>query len=195
VTSPRLGWYLQRVHSTPLDPPDASNRVTVVTTVSRWDLVKLNFLVTPSLPSTWISLGFVAMLTCGVWVTKEGIPITARAFLVLLIAVVLATAVFFAFLLVFSLGLVLLSPSRGVLGEHLFSVQSDGLREQTTANDTLIKWGGAQDLVRTSAFILIRVAPALCHVLPRRNFVSQSEFDTFWISIQPLKHERRPTQV
>lgn len=166
----------------------------ITTRMSRRDLLTFNLLVAPRLAAPWISLGFVATLTGIAFVADQGLPTTLRASFVLFFAIAFAAIVFLSFMLLLILGFALLSPSHGVLGEHVYSVQSDGVREQTVANDTLIKWGGARDLVRTSAFILIRVAPALFHVLPRRSFTSQAEFDEFWERIQALKRERRPTQ-
>jgi hypothetical protein len=165
----------------------------VTTRISRWDLLTFNLLVTPRLAHTWIACGFIATLAGIGFVARQGLPTTPRAFFIVFIAIALAAIAFLFFMLLFILGFVLLSPSHGILGEHVYSVQSDGVREQTVANDTLIKWGGAQDLMRTSVFILIRVAPGLFHVLPRRSFTSQAKFDEFWECIQALR--RDPTRA
>lgn len=164
--------------------------MSVTTRISRWDLLTFNLLVTPRVGATWILFGVVATVVCVTSVVTQGLPTTPRAVFVLFVSIAFAAIAFAVLLLLFILGFVLLSPGQGLLGEHVYSVEADGVREQTSANDTLIKWGGAQELVRTSAFILIRIAPALFHVLPRRSFTSQVEFDEFWQRIQPLKRER-----
>lgn len=179
----------------PAPIPRSPNAMVVTTRISRWDLLTVNLLVAPRQPVTWISFGFVVTLVGINFVADQGLPTTPRAFFVLFFAIACAAMVFVSVMLLLILGFALLSPSHGILGEHVYSVQSDGVREQTAANDTLIKWGGAQDLVRTSTFILIRVAPALFHALPRRSFTSQAEFEQFWECIQALKRERRRAQA
>jgi hypothetical protein len=65
-------------------------------------------------------------------------------------------------------------------------VREDGLLEVTTANETLTKWGGATALYRRDRFLCIKVAPGLHHVIPRRFFQSEQEFEAFWSAIQRL---------
>ena len=105
-----------------------------------------------------------------------------------IVAIITATVVLVVGL-VTSLLFVLITSNaaNGVLGEHLYSFQVDGLREQTSANDSLVKWGGARAAHRIGGFILISVAPALFHVLPRRCFASVDDYDAFWHMTQRLK--------
>ncbi len=163
--------------------------------VSRWDVLKVSLLITPRLASTWVTVGIVATVPCVLGIARRGFPTTLRASFVEFAAFALVAIAMLSLMLLFITGFVLLSPGHGILGEHVYSVESDGVREQTVANDTLIKWGGAQNLVRTSTFILIRIAPALFHLVPRRSFSSQAEYDEFWEGIQALERGPRPTQA
>jgi hypothetical protein len=127
-----------------------------------------------------------------VGISASGVPSTARQVLALLLPILVVSGSSVGVGLLFALmsGLLAAKRASGILGDHVYSIQSDGLREQTSVNDTLLRWGGAQDLIRTSAFLLIRIGPALFHILPRRSFSSVEEYNAFWRAIQPLKRKR-----
>lgn len=153
----------------------------------------MNVTVAPRLTSTWVAFGLIAGVTCLVDISASGVPNAAGEVVELLLLMLLVSGFSLGVGLLFGLTVVLLGAKRaiGILGEHVYTIQSDGLREQTLANDTLIRWGGAQKLVRTSALILIRVGPALFHIVPRRWFASNDEYDTFWVAIQSLTRVSR----
>jgi len=163
--------------------------------ITRWDLVTLNLAITPRLRSTWLAWGFVAACAGGIEIAADGYPTTARAWFGMVTAMLLVATVFSTVMFGITLCAILFmsGTANGVIGEHIYVFTDHGLREQTSANDTLIRWNGVRDVRRTSRFILIGVSPALYHVLPRRCFESAAKYDEFWRAVRRLKHGGRPT--
>ncbi len=171
-------------------PESNAGRQVVTVHLTLLDLFRFNLAILPR--SSWGRLSLGAYLGFGI-VTGfaiVGVPATFREVLAWLLA---AAAVTMVGLIVFCVFLVpfffLSSRTPGLLGEHVFTIKHEGLREETSANDTLIRWGGAHDLHRTDGFILIGTSPVMFHVLPRRSFASQAAFEAFWAAIQPLKRQ------
>lgn len=89
-----------------------------------------------------------------------------------------------AFIAIFGLALVfvLLSSNTksGVIGVHTYTIEESGLREQTAANDTLNYWAAIQKIEKTQNAILIQINAWLFHVLPRRAFDGQEQYEAFF---------------
>ena len=163
--------------------------------LTRWDLIGFNLLLTPRFRATWVVWTTIALVVAVAQLAFGGVPKSTAGWIAAAIVGVLAATAASVVGFIISLVFVLVTSgsANGVLGEHVYSFQADGLREQTSANDTVVKWGGARDAHRIGAFILINVGPALFHVLPRRCFASAAEYDAFWEMTQRLKPVRRPT--
>jgi hypothetical protein len=161
--------------------------------LTRWDLVAFNLLLTPRLRSTWIVCATIGLILVLLLVVSRGVPTSGVEWLAIAIGAAVGATAFLGVGFLISIVFVLStsSASNGILGEHTYSFEADGLREQTSANDTLIKWGGARDVRRLGAFVLINISPALYHVIPRRCFASSNEYDEFWAKAQRLKNSLR----
>jgi hypothetical protein len=161
----------------------------VIVNLTRRDLLTFNLFITPRLRGTWIVWTTLILIFVLVQLLAAESPVTTTVVVANAIAAVIGATAVLLVGLVIPLVFVLVSSStaNGVLGQHTYSFQNDGLRERTEANDTLLKWGGARDIRRIGPFILIGVAPALFHVLPRRCFASSTEYDAFWGQAQRLK--------
>jgi hypothetical protein len=83
--------------------------------------------------------------------------------------------------LLFSLAYIATAPSlgAGVLGAHTYAFTDNGLLETTSANETLIKWGGAQSVSERRGLLHIEVARGLFHLIPRRAFESDAIYSEF----------------
>jgi hypothetical protein len=160
--------------------------------LTTWDLLWFNVLIFPRASWGRVSIGlYVAMGLVG-GIATGGVPATFDEVLfVVLFAGVLVTVCLVGFLVFLVLFVLLSSRSPGLLGEHVFSLELDGLRETTSANDTLLRWGGVHGLHRTGGAIFIGISPMVFHVLPRRFFAWQAAFDAFWAAIQPLKRRAK----
>jgi len=79
-----------------------------------------------------------------------------------------------------------LRRARGVLGEHVFEITPDGLREATDAGETRVAWGNAEKMMRTRSYLLVRIHARGFFVFPRRAFADRAAYDDFWKGLQPL---------
>ena len=98
------------------------------------------------------------------------------------VLVAISSAGGFAAIFVFSLVFILLNSNTksGVLGTHTYTIEDAGLRERTEANDTLNYWPAIQKIDRTKTAITIQINAWLFHVLPRRAFDGQEQYDAFY---------------
>lgn len=92
----------------------------------------------------------------------------------------------FALIFVFSLAFVLLGSTTrsGVLGTHTYTIEDLGLREQTEANDTLNYWPAIQKIEKSRTAIVVQINAWLFHVLPRRAFDSEQQYDAFYNALK-----------
>jgi len=164
---------------------DGARSVTVHLT--RWDLLWLNVGVMSRWHGAWLAglSAVIGALALQAW--ARDITGSGRGGLLMASAVLLTAAVASAGGCLVALGVMLFSSREGsVLGEHTYSFHNDGLRERSGAGDTLLRWSGVRAVRRRSSFILIHVAPGLCHALPRRSFGSAGEYQAFWRAAQRL---------
>jgi len=158
---------------------EITREVRVVTKLS--DIVLANLLLFHRTPGTiaffiWVALGYIGM---GLY--REGIsqPLPALSALAaegLLVGAVVVVTLFAVSLAV----LVVTAPRRpGVLGEHLFLLEEEGLREITRTNDSLQKWLGIRAIRKTKHFALVHISDYLFHVIPRRSFVRGEDYEDF----------------
>ena len=98
-----------------------------------------------------------------------------------------------AFLGIFLISLVFMllgsTAKSGVVGLHKFTIEDAGLREQTSANDTLNYWSGIKKIEKTRAAINVQINPWLFYVMPRRAFGSNEKFDAFFDALVS-RHKR-----
>jgi YcxB-like protein len=159
----------------------------VAVTLTRWDLVRLNVSLMARIRSTWMLLVVMTLAAGLLHTTIGGLPSTSRAWLVMGLAAAMAAGIGSAAGLVVAVFLVLFCPDPDTtLGRKTYRFEADGLRERTSNNDTIIRWGGVRDVRRIGNFILINVAPGLYHALPRRSFSSPREYQAFWRAAQKL---------
>jgi hypothetical protein len=160
--------------------------------LTRWDLLWLNVGVMSRWRGAWVA-GLSAVIGALVLQARaQSMTGVGRGWLVLASAVLLTAAVASAAGCLVALGVMLFSSREASqLGQHKYTFHDDGLREQTDASDTLIRWGRVRAVRRRGSFILIHVAPGLSHALPRRSFGSPSEFRAFWRAAQRLIERTR----
>ena len=94
------------------------------------------------------------------------------------IAIVAVAILIFA---LFGRKMVIASAARqpGVLGRHTIEVRADGLRETTSANDTLWPWTEVREIVETREFLLLRIRAVGMFMIPRSAFASDDQLRRF----------------
>jgi hypothetical protein len=70
--------------------------------------------------------------------------------------------------------------NRTVLTEHTITLREDGFVEETAYNKTEHKWISVQKLARTRKYIFIYIAQHMAHVVPRRAFRDDAQWDAFF---------------
>jgi len=79
-----------------------------------------------------------------------------------------------------------LRHQQGVLGKHEFTIDDDGLRENTAVNETRVAFGHAQKVFRTRKYMFVRIRAMGFFLIPRRSFADESADAQFWNALQPL---------
>ncbi len=153
----------------------------VTLNVTRGDILRLNLSKILTAKANLICFGFSILLAAGVAFANyldDPADFGWRWF-----ALFTLVGGIFIFILIFliSLFFVLINSTvgSGALGEHTFTIEEAGLREETVANDSLSYWSGLQRVEKTRSAIFVQTTPWLFHILPRREFASDDEFETF----------------
>ena len=154
--------------------------------VTRRDIAWFNVSKLFRLKSNLIVFAFVLLVaSIASWrgAVSEGGEIS---WLVVAIGSLVGSVAGFAAIFLFSLVFVLLGSTikSGVLGEHTYIIEETGLRELTQANDTLNYWPAIQKIEKSRTSILVQINAWLFHVLPRRAFDSDVEFDAFYNALK-----------
>jgi len=77
-----------------------------------------------------------------------------------------------------------LNKNPGVVGEHEFIIQDDGLVEKTPFNESLHRWAGFQRIASSPNYLFLFVAGNIVHYIPLRIFASKEEAGSFRAELQ-----------
>ena len=153
----------------------------VTALITRLDLVRFNLWALFRLRA---NLVFMAVLVVGifVYIAISKAPASPNSWA---IAVVASLAGGVGGLLggfVISLACILITSSEkaGVLGKHIYTISEQGFHEQTLSNETTQKWSGVQALNKSGQYILVRINSYLFHIIPKRAFSREEDFEDFW---------------
>lgn len=72
------------------------------------------------------------------------------------------------------------AKSKAMLTEHSITLEESGFTEETIYNKTEHKWAIVQKLPRTKRYLYIYIAPHMAHVVPRRAFPDETEWNAFY---------------
>jgi YcxB-like protein len=157
-----------------------------VVDIRRTDLLKFQIYMLPRIKANWIFF-FVIVGTVFVWALYDlpG-PVTARKVLIAALTALAAAIGGTLAGVLCSIVLILMSSSLkvGVLGEHRFEIRPEGFFEETRANEQLNRWAGITAVGRTNSFIYVRINWYLFHLIPRRSFSEDSEYEQFFQDLQ-----------
>ena len=109
---------------------------------------------------------------------KEGNVVTK-----ILVFAVMEFIAFSGLVVVLALSVVLSmvsSRNKTFVTEHTIVLEEDIFTEETVYNKTEWKWTSVQKLARTRRYIFIYVAQSMAHVVPRRAFRDDAEWNAFY---------------
>ncbi len=153
-------------------------------TLSKSDIASANVLLLAKSPSSLKGIG-IFVLAVGAFLYFTRNPQTPQDWLVLFIAS--AAGGFSAFFVSCSVSLLWIlaqsTDKAGVTGEHQFEITELGFREKTSQNESVQAWAGLQKPIRSRRLILVRINAYLFHVLPRRAFADDTEYDAWWAEL------------
>ncbi|MFK7887473.1 MAG: YcxB family protein [Gammaproteobacteria bacterium] len=156
--------------------------------IRRKDLIAFNLYVIPRLRSSWISL---AVLTFGIfaYICIRSMPSSFYNFGVAAFASLVGGLAGFVVSSAISILCVLFMSGKtsGVLGAHTYTLTEVGLKEVTAYNESLQKWSGIREILKTPNYLLLRINAYLFHVSPRRAFEDDGEFAAFYETAKALR--------
>lgn len=129
------------------------------------------------------NLYFMLVLGCGffgyTWF-DEGFSSVSDVIIAAVSSVVGAVVGLFAGFLVSVVCMMLtVSKQSGMLGLHRLSISPAGLREVTDVNDSHQAWPSVRAIVKLRHHIAILMKNHSIHVIPRRAFASDADYETF----------------
>lgn len=109
-------------------------------------------------------------------------PSNLKSWLTALTSSLIASPAALIIMLIISSIVILLNSNKksGVLGKHIYSLSEEGLHEVTIANESLNKWNGIESLTITKNYIIFKINGYLYHIIPKRDFANDAEFNNFW---------------
>lgn len=153
----------------------------VSTNLTRRDLLVVSFRM---LFRVRANLYFMLVLGCGffgyMWI-DEGFASTGDVLIAAFASSVGAVCGLLAGFVVSTVCLLLTADTKGgVLGMHDFSISPAGLEETTAMSTSRLAWAGIRNVMKVGGYLLIVINGHAVHVIPRRAFASQAQFDAFF---------------
>ena len=108
---------------------------------------------------------------------NASLVVKITTFLIMDLIAFLVIAGFCAVLVVLSM---VSRRNKTLLTDHTITLEDGSFVEETAYNNTDHKWTGVQKLARTRRHIFIYVSQHAAHVIPRRAFRDDTEWDSFY---------------
>lgn len=77
--------------------------------------------------------------------------------------------------------------SPAMIGKRTLMLEDDSIFESTDAGENRTKWKAVEQIVKDHDVIYIYISAVLAHVVPRRAFATEAEFDRFYETTNKLK--------
>ena len=150
-------------------------------TLFKSDIARANLLLLTKSPSSIKGIA-IFVIAIGAFIYWSRSPETPIDWLVLGVSAVIGGLLAFAVSCSISLVWILSNSTEkaGVVGEHYFEITEQGFHEKTNQNDSLQGWSGMLKPMRSKQLTLVRINAYLFHVLPRRAFADDHEYDAWW---------------
>jgi YcxB-like protein len=158
------------------------------TELTRKDFLLLNIFLFPRMKSNWIFL-FILILFIAIFSVITNKPDDFGGFFAVTVGSIFGgvIGVVAGFSINLSIMLFNIGKKSGVLGSHQFELLQEGLRESTSVNESLQRWESIVEIKVYGDLLLIRINNYLFHVIPKRSFKNQIEFESFYQEAINLK--------
>ena len=155
----------------------------IQTSITRLDLIRINFRLWPNIRANWIILAIIWIGTFALGIFQLVDEITLlnvvgfSAAIATVVAPLLSAFSFFVCLIVS----ISMASERTGLGQHEYQITSVGLRETTRLNDELSKWASFQKVWNFGSYLVLMKHWAAIHIFPKRCFDSPEHMEQFYV--------------
>ena len=153
----------------------------VTTEITKLDLIRFNFALLPRHRSTYISILGLSLFIFAFLCWLKGFPQSPNNWYALIAGSIGGSILGFLIGIIFTISNILLTSGtkNGILGEHEYTLATEGLHESTSANEGLSKWEGIVKVVVLGQYLLFQISGHLFHIIPASSFASPQEFDDY----------------
>ncbi len=145
--------------------------------VKRSDLAVMQLHLIPKLGVNYVFFGFLFVCAGGAGFSNASEAGYTTWFIISLITSVVV------FVVMFFIGTVIqlltATAEKGFIGKTVFSFSDEGFKEKTDGTETLTKWGSIKAIYRNKSYTFVRINGYRIHIIPRREFDSEDEFNSF----------------
>ena len=149
--------------------------------VNRWDLMRFNFATIFRIRANLVMFGiFWAIVVFGYMVESDWSLANANIFVAMILTFLTAFVgflVFFVILMAFTL--LSVTEKSGWIGRHQFSIEEQGIRQVTEANDSLHSWESVNDVRQAAGMLMVRVSQYNFFLMPKHGFADPRMYDSF----------------
>ncbi|WP_227431150.1 YcxB family protein [Psychrobacter sp. I-STPA6b] len=173
----------------------------VTVNITHWDLVKAQFIALNT-KTFKISILIIFIFNFLYFIMQLNISIklilaVCLAILYSLIVTVSCIMVGIIFTLIF--GFLYAYIKKGVLGQHIYTIFSQGIREKTEVNNTIYHYSEIKKIQTSSKLLIIHVPLSFyiikaIHIIPKSSFNNEQEFDEFYKKIQGYWQDSKSDQ-
>ncbi len=158
----------------------------VTTDLTRKDLLQFNLSIFYKLKANHKALGYIIFFSFMFNLWLYGVPNCLKDWLINIFVSVTVGLIAMLVGVIISFCIILASSkkSNGILGEHHYEIDEKGLHEKTTANEGTSLWGGIEEIKVVKSFLLFRISSYLFHIIPKRSFSSEQQFNQFYQTAQ-----------
>jgi hypothetical protein len=139
------------------------------TEITRLDLLKMQIALFFKFKIDYIT--FILMLC---FVLFSGIIIWI---LLGVISSILGFSIFIVIAIVFQM--ITATAAKGFIGNHTFEITDSGFSEITEGTQTISSWDAIDKVYRTKQYIFVVISAYRVHIIPRRAFENNEEFEKF----------------
>lgn len=145
--------------------------------VKKSDLVAMQILMIPRLGAYYVFFALLCLFAGFAGFSSVSKTGYIRWFVM---SLAVAAVVFIVILTVSTvIQLLTATAEKGFIGKTIFSCSDDGFREITDGTETLTSWSSIEAVYRSKNYTFVRINGYRIHIIPRREFDSEDDFNCF----------------